>query len=270
MPELLRALEAGSVLFRRGVQGRLVYARYFVLDLVAFVISSGLSLLLWLYVDANKPGGLPIPREQLIAYMALALAVNQSLSIWLDGILGSRIRTGQVATDLLKPINFQWLYFSSAMADVAIQSCMGLMVLGLAAWLLPYPPLALDAARVLVFLLSLGLALLVQYGVCFLIALGAFVTHNGYGLFFLRLMSHMAFSGIFAPLLLYPDGLRKVAQVLPFHCIIHTPVAIGLGLLPLRQAPQLLGEQALWALALIVAGQLTFGAVTRRLSIQGG
>lgn len=247
MAELWRSLQAGSILMRRGIQGRLVYARYFVLDLGAFVISSGLTLLLWLYVDAHKPGGLAIPREQLIAYMALALAVNQALSIWLDGILGSRIRTGQVATDLLKPINFQWLYFSSALADVAIQSVMGLFVLGLAAWLLPYPPLAMQGPRLAVFALSLGLALLVQYGLCFFFTLGAFITHNGYGLFFLRLMAHMAFSGLFAPLMLYPDGLRRVAEILPFHCIVHTPVGLGLGLLPLDQAPRLLLEQAGWA-----------------------
>jgi ABC-2 type transport system permease protein len=268
--ELLRVWQASGVLFRRGVQGRLVYARYFFLDMAAMLINFGLTLCIWLYVDDQRGHSLAVPRDTLIAYMTLATVVNFGLSMWIDGILGARIRSGQVATDLLKPLNFQWLYFASAMADVAIQLGMGAAVLGLAFVLLEQPPLALEWQRMLVFILSLGLATLVQYGLTFLVGLTTFVTHNGYGAFYIRLMSHLAFSGVFAPLALYPAGLRAVADVLPFQHMVHTPVAIGMGLLPLDQAPHLLLQQLLWAIGLLALGQWAYRRIMGNLSIQGG
>ena len=270
MFELWQVFRAGRTLFSRSMQGRLYYANYFFLDLLGFFVSFGLTLMLWLYVDDHKPGGLPIPRQTFIAYMALALAVNFAMSIWVDGILGSRIRSGQVATDLLKPINFQWMYFFIAMGDVVIQTCMGAVVLLVATWVLPTPPLHWEPARLAAFALSFGLGLLVQYGICFLFTLGTFYTHFGYGIFYTRLMLHQAFSGVFAPLLLYPDGLRAIAHALPFQCVVHTPVSIGLGLVPLDQVPFLLAQQALWAVGLLTVGQFGFRVIVGRLSIQGG
>lgn len=270
MSELGRVLEASSVLFRRGVQGRLVYARYFMLDLFAVLIAFALTLMIWLYVDENRGAPMALSRAQLVAYMTLAMVVNYAFQIWIDGILGARIRTGQVATDLLKPMDFQWLYFASALADLAVQVFIGTVVL-LGAWaFLEQPPLLLEPLRMLAFVISLGLAVLVQYGITFVFAMSTFITHNGYGAFYIRLMSHLAFSGVFAPLLLYPERLRSIAEVLPFHCIVHTPVILGLGLAPMEDAPRLLGQQLLWAVGLLALGQFIYRRVMANLSIQGG
>jgi ABC-2 type transport system permease protein len=268
--ELWLVARTGRVLFSRGVQGSLAYAGYFFLDLLAFGIGFALTLMLWLYVDGHRGGGLAIARGDLIAYLTLALVVNFAQSLWLDGIVSNRIRTGQVAVDLLKPMNFQWMYFFMAMADMAIQAVMGAAVLLLAWLILPVKPLMLEPGQLAVFFVSLFLAVLVQYGICFLFTLGAFFTNFGYGMFNLRLMTHAAFSGIFAPLALYSPALRAVALALPFHCVVHTPALLGLGWVAPAQALPLLAEQAAWALGLFAAGQLGFRWILGRLSIQGG
>lgn len=270
MSEALRVFEATSVLFRRGVQSRLQYARYFFLDLAAVLITFSLTLMIWLYVDEHRGQPMALAKPQLIAYMTLAMCLNYGLQLWIDGILGARIRSGQVATDLLKPMDFQWLYFASTLADVVIQLGLGAAVLVLASFFLEQAPLPLDPARLAVFALSVCLGILVAYGATFLVALSTFITHNGYGAFYIRLMSHLAFSGVFAPLSLYPDKLRAVAQVLPFHCVIYTPVALVQGLEPLSRAPQLLMEQAAWAAGLLLLGQVAYRRIMSNLSIQGG
>lgn len=270
MGELLLAARTGRVLFSRAVQGRLAYASYFFLDLAGFFISFAMTLMLWLYVDDHRSGGMAVARGDLIAYLTLAMVVNFIQSLWLDGILSNRIRNGQVAVDLLKPMSFQWMYFFIAMADVAIQACMGAGVLLLAYLILPVKPIKLEGAQLAVFFLSLSLAILVQYGICFIFTLGAFYTNFGYGMFNLRLMTHMALSGVFAPLTLYSGRLLLVARALPFHCVVDTPTVLGLGWVPAGQAWGLLGEQLAWALGLFAAGQLGFRWIVGRLSIQGG
>jgi ABC-2 type transport system permease protein len=202
--------------------------------------------------------------------MTLAMCLNYGLQLWIDGILGARIRTGQVATDLLKPMDFQWLYFASTLSDVAVQCGIASVVLGLAWGFLEHPPLILDLPHLAVFVLSVGLGILVAYGATFLVALSCFITHNGYGAFYIRLMSHLAFSGVFAPLSLYPPALRTVAAYLPFHCVIYTPVALVQGLEPLNAAPGLMLEQAAWAAGLLLLGQVAYRRIMGNLSVQGG
>jgi ABC-2 type transport system permease protein len=268
--ELMLAARTGRVLFSRAVQGRLAYAKYFFLSLMGFFVSFGLTLMLWLYVNGQRAGGLAVGRDDLIAYLALALAVNFVLSLSLDSILSSRIRSGQVAVDLLKPLSFQWMYFFMSMADVAIQACMAAVVLVIAFLTLSVKPLKLEAAQLAVFFCSMVLAILVQYGICFIFTLGAFFTNFGYGMFNLRLMTQATFSGAFAPLVLYPPSLRVVAYALPFHCVVQTPAILGLGWVSAGQALPLLAEQLAWAVGLFLVGQTGFRWILGRLSIQGG
>jgi ABC-2 type transport system permease protein len=268
--EFSRFAATARVLFSTAVQGRLAYAKYFFLSLLGFFVSFGLTLMLWLYVNDHRAGGLAVGRNDLIAYLVLALAVNFIFSFSLDSFLAGRIRTGLIAVDLLKPINFQWMYFFIALADVVIQACMGALVLGAAFFLFSVKPLKLEAAQGAVFFCSLVLAMLVQYGICFIFTLGAFFTNFGYGIFNLRLMTQATFSGVFAPLLLYPQSLRTVAYALPFHCVVQTPALLGLGWVPAGQALPLLGEQLAWAVGLFFAGQMGFRWIIGRLTIQGG
>lgn len=270
MGDLLLVARTGRVLFSRAVQGRLVYAKYFFISLLGFFIGFGLTLMLWLYVNDHRAGGLAVGRDDLIAYLTLALVINFTLSLSLDSMLSNRIRTGLVAVDLLKPISFQWMYFFISTADIVIQASMGLVVLLVGFCVLAVKPLKLEALQMAVFFLSLALAVLVQYGICFLFTLGAFFTNFGYGMFNLRLMTQATFSGVFAPLILYPGSLQAVAYALPFHCVVHTPALIGLGWVSPWQALPLLAEQLAWAAGLFVAGQTGFRWILSRFSIQGG
>lgn len=270
MLDFLQNLRAGLYLGKITVQGRLAYAAWFFIDFVGALINFALTLLLWIYVGKIEQKPLPVPFNEFISFLSLATLINFAMGMWIDSILGERIRSGQVGTDLLKPMNFQWMYLFSGLSDVAVQSCISMACLALAFVILPQAPLVMDFAHLLPLALSLALAALVQYGVCFLLAMGAFVTHFGYGIHYLRLMSMQTFSGLFAPLSFYPAWLQSLSLALPFHCIIQTPAMIGLGWAKPNEIPGLLLEQALWAAGLIFAGQVIFRWLSGRLSVQGG
>ena len=197
--------------------------------------------------------------------------LNYVANLYLERSIGERIREGLVATDLLKPVDFQLFHFVQSLSDMLFQSLIALLVfaLGLAFLgpaLYPASPLALAA-----FALSLGLAFLVQFGLCFLFVQGAFATNTNYGIITTRMALHQAFSGVFAPLAFYPPLLRHVADWLPFGQIVYTPVAIYLGRIAPPDLAQALEIQALWALGLIPRRPLwPLAASSSRLSIQGG
>ncbi len=267
MAEWLRTLRAGAQYFSSSVQGRVVYAMNFLSDIVA--VSFGFAIILFLWANIAPASGGPIAKADLYNYLAFASIINFANGFWIESIVGDRVRSGLIAIDLLRPINFQILYFSSSLADVAVQSVMALPLIGLALWALPAPP-AWDSLRILYFALSLALAVGVQYGIGFCFAQATFVTHNGFGVFATRMSSHYGLSGIFAPLVLMPAWLQQVVAFTPFHCVIHTPTVILCGLVEPGRIPLLLAEQAAWALGLTLAGHIIFKQVAASLEVQGG
>jgi len=163
-----------------------------------------------------------------------------------------------------------WMSFFQALTDSAFQGLFTLVIFALAytqlgAALLPAGPLALAQG-----LFSLGLAYVVQFHLSFLFTQLIFYTHNNYGPSVTRLALHQAFSGVFAPLDLYPGLMGALAAWLPFRHVIYTPCAIWLGRLQGDEAWTALGEQALWALGLMLAGRAIFSSIRRHLTIQGG
>jgi ABC-2 type transport system permease protein len=129
------------------------------------------------------------------------------------------------------------------------------------------PPSLASAALGIV---SGALAFFVSFGMTFLIVQAIFVLHSGYGVVTAKIALHQVFSGLAAPLVMFPEGLRSVAVWLPFRHVIETPVTIWLGLAPPAAIPRLLVGQALWGFALIATGSLIFDAVLRRHQVQGG
>jgi ABC-type uncharacterized transport system permease subunit len=114
------------------------------------------------------------------------------------------------------------------------------------------------------------LAFVVQYSIVFLFIQGAFYTYSGYGLFASRIALHQTFSGLQAPLILYPPILLVIGRWLPFQHIIYTPLSIYMGRVEGTQAMSLLYEQALWAFGLYVVGHFTLRKALGQLEIQGG
>jgi ABC-2 type transport system permease protein len=119
-------------------------------------------------------------------------------------------------------------------------------------------------------LLSGAFGFLVSFGVTYLVVQAAFVLQSGYGVLFARAALHQVFSGLAAPLVLFPPALGAVATWLPFRHVIETPVTIWLGQVEAERVPLLLVEQLAWGIVLCGLGHAIFGAVMRRHQIQGG
>jgi ABC-2 type transport system permease protein len=252
--------------YRRALSSHLAYVSAVWLNLASAAASFGLMLLVWRFVKGGT-GGVATP---FFAYLALAFALNFTLNFSLERVVGERIREGLIATDLLKPVDMAGLYLAQALSDISFQSVFALASLA-AAWpwlgaaLLPASAQALAFATVSVFL-----AVLLQFHIGFLFVQMIFATHSNYGPFSTRMVLHNALSGMIAPLDVFPPALRRVAEALPFHHVIYTPLALWQGRLAGADAWAALRSQVLWLLAMTLLSRWSFDRIRRHLSIQGG
>jgi len=269
-PTLRQLVHGFVVLAQKTVQTRLTYRLATLVSLLASVASYGVFLLVWLAIYRENPRPGPLSRDEMLAYLIAAFLVNSLLITSVELRFGHRLRMGLIAGDLLRPLGFLMFQMAQGVGDVLANLVYVLPLFAAGYGFAGSAILPASAAAAALTLLSVALGFLIAFGVSYLIVQAAFVLQSGYGIMFLRASLHQVFSGLSAPLVMFPPTLRGAAECLPFHHEIETPARIWLGLVPLEDAPRLLAWQAAWGVGLIVAGELIFSAVMRRHQIQGG
>jgi ABC-2 type transport system permease protein len=181
--------------------------------------------------------------------------------------LTERIRSGDIAVDLHRPADLQgwWLADDLGRAGFALFSRGVLPLAGGALFFsLRWP----TPSRWAAFAGALVLAVLVSFGLRYLLSLAVFWIHDDRGVNGIALVTTMFFSGMIVPLVAFPGALGTVAHVLPWSALIQLPADVFLG----RRTDLLdvYAFQAGWAFVLLAAGRLLTMTARRRLVVNGG
>lgn len=259
-----------AALFVRSLRASLAYRQALLPSLLSAALVYCVPVLVWRHVYAANPGARAVPAATLFPYLLLAACLNFALGMNVEARVGQRIRTGMIATDLLKPIDFQLAQASQALSDGLFNSLLCIPLVGIAFVVLGVAALPASPLALLVFCVSAVLAFVIMFSLSFIFVQAAFFTNSGYGIFAARNALQLTFSGLSAPLVLFPAWLRGVSEFLPFRHSIHTPISLYLGWFEGTDALALLVQQFAWAALLFSLGRFVHGLAIRRLEIQGG
>ena len=205
-----------------------------------------------------------------ITYAFLAQALIAPVNIFTWNELALRVRTGDVAVDLARPVDPQLAYLASDLGRAAYSiiprglppMLVGGLVFGLA---MPAaaPPYLLGA-------ISLLLAVMVSFACRWLANLAAFWLLDLRGVMMIYVLASGLLSGHLLPVHWFPSWLAAIANATPFPSIIQTPIDIVTGRADGVDALALIGVQLGWLVVALIAGRLVFAAGTRKLVVQGG
>ena len=187
--------------------------------------------------------------------------------IWGNADFGERVRSGDVAVDLLRPLDLQAALLAEDLgrASFALLARFTVpLLIGLAFFELRLPDSAL---RWTAFSLSVLLAILVSFAIRFLLNLVAFWLLDWRGLLALYGAVSTVLAGLVIPITFFPGWARVAIWATPFPAIIQAPIDIAIS--PGAVLP-LLAYQLTWAVVLLVAGRLVLARAIRTLVIQGG
>ena len=257
-------------LFVRSLKASFAYRASTVTSVISSTLVYAIPMMVWWRVFQQNPSGMVVSKAQMFPYLLLAACVNYGLSMSVEFRIGQRIRQGLIATDLLKPVDFQISQGIQALSDGLFNGALGMLVFGCGYMALGKEVLPTSGSSFALFWVSFLLAFLIQYFVCFVFVQGAFYTYSGYGIFAARGALHQTFSGLSAPLALYPPFLKAAGEWLPFRHTVHTPVAIYMGWVKGWDAVDLVLQQVLWALGLYLLGKLLMIQALKQLEVQGG
>jgi ABC-2 type transport system permease protein len=183
--------------------------------------------------------------------------------------LGERVRSGEIAVDLYRPTRLLLWWLSMdlgrAMFQLVVRGGAPLLV-GSLVFDLRFPSDPVVWAAVACGLL---LAIVVSFGIRYLVALSGFWITDTRGTEQIALVLSCFFSGTILPLVVFPGWIGEFARATPWAATMQVPIDIWLGRNPGGIASALMFQLG-WVVVLVLAGQLVTSVATRKVVIQGG
>lgn len=184
--------------------------------------------------------------------------------------LAERIVSGDVVTDLYRPVDLQLFELASDVGRAAFQ-CTVRAVLPLLAGGLVFDLRLPSSARLwLLFAVSVAVGIVTSFGHRFLVTLSTFWTLEYRAASQMATVVAMFFSGFAIPIVFFPEWLERLARLLPYVGFAQIPIEILLGKVEGTALVAALGSQVSWTVALLLAGRWVLARATRRVVVQGG
>ena len=208
--------------------------------------------------------------QDLVTQVWVMQGLLMTIAIWGWTELGDRIRSGEIAVDLQRPVDLQRWWLDHDLGRAAYHA----VVRGTAPFVLASFLYALrlprHAVTVALFAASVALAVVVSFGLRYLTNLAAFWIGDVRGVVRFSMAVWSVFSGSIVSLAFFPDRAERIIRWLPFAAMMQAPGDVwlerrdGLG----RLVPR--GQQIAWALVVLGVGRLVQARGVRRLVANGG
>ncbi|HLX39022.1 MAG TPA: ABC-2 family transporter protein [Ktedonobacteraceae bacterium] len=187
---------------------------------------------------------------------------------WYDLML--TIRTGAVVSDLSKPCDFYWYWFSRELGRSAYYLLLRGLPIYLAGMLLFGIGIPSDVWQWLVFTLSITLSTFVGIAYRYLFNLTAFWVVEARAMYTLGLTIAQFLTGSYVPLPFFPTWLLAIVTWLPFNAFMNIPTQMFIGTLPATILIFDLFLQVAWVILLTLFVRALTTIAARRVIVQGG
>ena len=261
--------------YARGLRRHSTYRAALVAGLVTNSVFGAINAMVLIAVFSARPeingyDASDAVTQVFVGQMLITVTMIVNTGPSLD--LAERIRTGEVANDLLRPISLQGWCLAQ---DLGRATC-GFLFRGVPTFLVgvvlfdavvPY-----EVVAALAFLTSVVLAALVGFALRYLYSLCGFWMLDSRGVWAVTGLVGPVLAGMILPLPLFPPAIADVLRLLPWASMVQIPAEILLGKESLHGGGVLSGLalQALWVALLFGAGARVTATATRRVVIQGG
>lgn len=195
----------------------------------------------------------------------LSLIIKNNVIWKLEG----KIRSGEIATDLIKPLDLKLLILSDTIGNSFFKITFQVVPFILVAIFV----LNINAphfANLIFFVIALINAFFLYYILTYLIGLLAFWYTSVWHLN--RFLSDLIglLSGSIIPLWFFPEILQQLAVFFPFKLIYYAAITIYLEKVSFNETISLILQQWLWIGLLVLIERIVWNKAVHKLSVQGG
>lgn len=208
--------------------------------------------------------------QGMVTYTVISTLMGSLYYMGVEDRITDAVKSGSIASDMIKPINLFSFYLAEDMGNLAIsffQSTVPLFVVGVLVFGLPTPASPL---HFVLFLLSFILGYGINWAFSALFAMISFTAIDVGPAFSIKYHFVNLLSGAIVPIWFFPQWLQIGVQCLPFVYMFQTPLSIYIGKYDTLECLKMLGIQAIWLIILAAVFIFASKRVTKRVLVQGG
>jgi ABC-2 type transport system permease protein len=255
--------------FVKSFKKNLAYRSQVWLRIIGNIVAIFVQVAIWsALLGSGSASGISF--HDMVTYTILNTMVAAVLMNGLFHEADERVRTGNIAIDLLRPLYYPLCLFADQLGKSAFHFFFAVIPTLLVTSLLFGFTAPASPWDMLAFIVAVVVALAISFALGYLVALLAFwfLTTLHFEWAMIGLIT--VFSGSFLPLWFFPPGWLEMAQALPFQFLGFVPAAIYMGKLPAGDVWPTLSLGVVWTLLLLGLTGWIWSASLRRLVVQGG
>jgi len=223
---------------------------------------------LWVTTFAQHGSLLPgFTVNTMVWYLAAAETLATSMPA-LTRRIDQEVRSGELAYLLGRPCSYILYNYSHYLGERLIRLALSGLVAASVALVFVGPP-HFTLPGIAAWPLMVLLAISIEFACYFAIGLLAFWTENTQPFSFAFSRFVLVLGGVLAPIEIFPQPFRSIAQALPFSTILYGPSRVLVGF-----EPGLFGSLVVQQVStLVIAGLILlvlYGIASRRVGINGG
>lgn len=214
--------------FLMGVEQALEYRVSFFLSMLSAVFPIIIQTTMWNYLYRHSDAAAVFGYQQgeILLYTLLATIVSQLVSTGFEGEMNSDIKMGGLNKYLVRPVGYKgyrfFRFIGQKIPRVMVVAPVMAVILGMAFW----QEMPVSAGRVLAFLVSLGLGLILNFSIFYCIGLLGFWLTDVDKLFgTISIVLTVVSGGVF-PLDIFGGVVETLVNLLPFGYTTQFPVNI--------------------------------------------
>lgn len=247
-----------------------LYYRFdLILYIFNFIIEITVYVFIWLSIYSSGNKILDMSFEDITTYYILVVTLNPIICWGINECMGEAIREGEILRELLNPISYFTYYFGiriGELIEAIIVSIFTFIICSLLFGIL----LPSSILNFIFFLIVICLSVLLIYLFELIIGNMAFYTNSIWGIEVFKRAILSVFSGMIAPITLFPIYLQKIANFLPFKDCIYTPISIYFGELDCLQILYVILKQCIWIILFFIIAKVLFKKTIKNLTVNGG
>ncbi|MBT9311790.1 ABC transporter permease [Leptothoe kymatousa] len=214
-------------------------------ELMFWVLSGSFPLILMgLWQEAARSGQFDLDPDTVVRYFLAVFVVRQLTVVWVIWDFEREVLEGKLSPLLLQPLDPGWRHFCSHLAERLARLPFIAILVGLFLWL--YPVARQQPAHLFWGLLATGLAFCLRFLMQYTYAMVAFWVERATAIEQFSFLLYTFFSGMVAPLTLFPEAVRTIVFWTPFPYLIYVPASLLVGL-PIKIG-QSIGVTLIWCL----------------------
>lgn len=220
-----------------------------------------------IYNQAGETSGFSI--QEIVTYYVLTTTLRP-FALWgINEDIAYSIRNGKINKELLNPITYFEYCFGIDLGEMLFALVVAILTFIVCSifWTISLP---INILNFVLFLVVLMLGIPITFFIQMIVGICGFYSSSIWGMEILKNAVISIFSGIIAPITLFPMWFQKIANILPFKDLIYTPINIWLGQVAINDIFFIIVKQLIWIVILYIIAKIFFNYSIKKITINGG